>query len=177
MGILPSRSILISFLCIILSFFNVFSICSFLIFPSFSSVLMPQPIVRDYTILLVEFRVIKDEIWSVEGVDSLLRGSAAKDMISNRCRARGFEMVASSLYAATSISKVLSQTSAKIGSGGEEESRMIKRQSARIYLLPSLRYEGSRHSKMRDRETIVQILLLFSIAFAPRFLWLHSNEG
>jgi len=44
-GDLPSNSILISLRCIMRSFFNWFSISSFLALPSFSSVLIPQPIV------------------------------------------------------------------------------------------------------------------------------------
>ena len=45
---LPSRSILISFLCINLSLLSWFSISSFLAFPSLSSVLIPQPILAVY---------------------------------------------------------------------------------------------------------------------------------
>lgn len=44
----PSRSILISLRCNILSRLSWFSISSFLSFPSFSSVLIPQPILADY---------------------------------------------------------------------------------------------------------------------------------
>lgn len=41
---IPRSSILISFLCIILSRLSWFSISSFRAFPSLSSVLIPQPI-------------------------------------------------------------------------------------------------------------------------------------
>lgn len=51
-GFLPSRSILISFFCIILSLLSWFSISSFLAFPSLSSVLIPQPILAAFFFLV-----------------------------------------------------------------------------------------------------------------------------